>query len=338
LQGVFEIVDGTPGTGSGFWIQTTPGVAGVVPATPNISNRDILGVTNNGDDLGIVSFNVPLKTAQQFYYNLTDVGPIDLLTTLEYSQINNQPLDVFIATYGGIDGITYLSTRTLVFVNDANDTNVYQIVINTVGGIDYINLVIISTVAANEKFTISYGVTYSNTSWYAIAAGYFQQIPLLSAALDTLYYQDGTDPEIFGRILLLDPVESSTTFIDQILGQPNNTSPTGVAFTNGLKVRFTGDVVPASYGSGTTSVVCISTTAGSNYFTCETTAGLYEGEQIIFPVTGNGVIEGQIYYIKSIAANGIQFSISTVADGATVMLTTDEYQNTATAISNNEYY
>jgi hypothetical protein len=338
LQGVFEIVDGTPGTGSGFWIQTTPGVAGVVPATPNISNRDVFGVTNNGDDLGIISFNAPLKTAQQFYYNLTDVGPIDLLTTLEYSQINNQPLDAFIATYGGIDGITYLSTRTLVFVNDANDTNVYQIVINTVGGIDYINLVIISTVAANEKFTISYGVTYSNTSWYAIAAGYFQQIPLLSAALDTLYYQDGTDPEIFGRILLLDPVESSTTFIDQILGQPNYTSPTGVAFTNGLKVRFTGDVVPASYGSGTTSVVCISTTAGVNYFTCETTAGLYEGEQIIFPVTGNGVIEGQIYYIKSIAANGIQFSISTVADGATVILSTDAYQNTATAISNNEYY
>jgi hypothetical protein len=79
----------------------------------------------------------------------------------------------------------------------------------------------------------------------------------LTAASDQLYYQDGTDPEIFGRILLLDPVESSTTFIDQILGQTNYTSPNGVAFTNGLKVRFTGDVVPASYGSGTLSVECI---------------------------------------------------------------------------------
>jgi len=338
LGGIINVIDGTPGTGSGFWIQTTPGVAGVVPTTPNISNRNVFGVTNNGDDLGIISFNAPQKTAQQFYYNLTDVGPIDLLTTLDYNQINNQPLDLFIATHGGIDGITYLSTRTLVFVNDANDTNVYQIVINTVGGIDYINLVIISTVATNQKFTISYGVTYSNTSWYVIAAGYFVQIPLLTAAFDELYYQDGTDPEIFGRILLLDPVESSTTFIDQIIGQKNYTSPNGVTFTNGLKVKFTGNVVPASYGSGTKSVVCLSTTAGSNYFTCETTEGLYEGEQIVFPVTGNGVIEGQIYYIKSIAANGIQFSVSAVADGATVLLSTDAYQRTATAISNNEFY
>jgi hypothetical protein len=41
---------------------------------------------------------------------------------------------------------------------------------------------------------------YSNTSWYKNSTGYFQQIPLLTAVLNELYYQDGTDPEIFGRI------------------------------------------------------------------------------------------------------------------------------------------
>jgi len=338
LRGTINIVDGTPGTGPGFWIQTSPGIAGVVPATPNISNRDVLGVINNGEDLGTITFNVPQKTAQQFYYNLTDVGPIDLLTTLDYNQINNQPLATFIATYGGIDGITYLSTRTLVFVNDTNDTNVYQISIVNVAGVDIINLTSIATVAVNEKFTISYGVTYSNTSWYKIAAGNFERIPLLTAAADQLYYQDGTDPEIYGRIELLNPEENDTIFIEQILGQQNYTSPNGVTFTNGLKVRFTGNVVPASYGSGTLSVECTATTAGSNYFTCNTTVGLYEGEQIVFPETGNGVVAGQIYYIKSISANGIQFSVSDVADGATVPLTTDVYQNTATAFSNNEFY
>ena len=338
LRGTIYIVNGTAGTGAGFWIQTSPGIEGVVPSTPNISSRDVLGVVNNGEDLGTINFNVPQKTAQQFYYNLTNVGPIDLLTTLEYSQINNQPVDTFIATYGGIDGITYLSTRTLVFVNSANDTNVYQISIVDVVGVETINLTIIAAVATNEKFTISYGITYSNTSWYRIAAGKFESIPLLTAAADQLYYQDGTDPEIFGRIVLLDPAQDSTIFIDQIVGQPNYTSPNSVAFTNGLKIKFTGDVVPASYGSGTLSVECSATTGGSNYFTCDTTAALYEGEQIVFPVTGNGVIEGQIYYIKSISANGIQFSISTVADGATVILSTDVYQHTATAISNNEYY
>jgi hypothetical protein len=338
LRGTINIVNGTAGTGPGFWIQTSPGVAGVVPSTPNISNRDVFGVTNNGEDLGTITFNVPQKTAQQFYYNLTDVGPIDLLTTLEYNQINNQPLDTFIATYNGIDGITYLSTRTLVFVNSSNDTNVYQISIVDVSGVETISLTSIAVVAVNEKFTISYGVTYSNTSWYRIAAGNFQSIPLLTAVADELYYQDGTDPEIYGRIVLLDPAQDTTTFIDQIIGQPNYTSPNGVLFTNGLKVKFTGDVVPANYGSGTLLVECSATTSGSNYFTCSTTAGLYQGEQIVFPVTGSGVVAGQIYYIKSISANGIQFSVSTVADGATVILSTDVYQHTATAFSNNEFY
>ena len=184
LRGSINIINGIPGTGPGFWIQTSPGIAGVVPSTPNISSRDVLGVTNNGEDLGIITFNVPQKTAQQFYYNLSDVGPIDLLTTLEYNQINNQPLNAFIATYGGIDGITYLSTRTLVFVNDANDTNVYQIGIVDVAGVATINLTSIAVVAVNEKFTISYGITYSNTSWYKIAAGSFEPIPLLTAATD----------------------------------------------------------------------------------------------------------------------------------------------------------
>jgi hypothetical protein len=338
LRGTINIVDGTPGTGPGFWIQTTPGIAGVIPSTPNISNRDIFGVNNNGEDLGIISFEVPQKIAQQFYYNLVDVGPIDLLTTLEYNQVNNQPLDEFIATYGGIDGITYLSTRTLVFVNDANDFSIYQISIVETAGINYITLTSIGVVETNQKFTISYGNTYSNTVWYKNASGYFQQAPLMTAVLNELYYQDGTDPEIFGRIQLLEQAEGSTTFIDQILGQANYTSPNGVKFTNGLKVRFIGDVVPASYGSGTVSVTCTATTAGSNLITCTSTASLYEGEEIVFPETGNGIIAGLSYYIKTIAANGVQFSISAQAGGATVPLSTDIYQNTAIAISNQEYY
>ena len=55
FRGQFNIVNGTPGTGPGFWIQTDPGVDGKIPATPNISSRDVLGVVNNGEDLGRVS-------------------------------------------------------------------------------------------------------------------------------------------------------------------------------------------------------------------------------------------------------------------------------------------
>ena len=68
MQGTLTIVDGTPGTGPGFWIQAEPGVAGVLPWSPNISSRDVLGVTNNGEDLGVVEFDVPASTAPDQYW------------------------------------------------------------------------------------------------------------------------------------------------------------------------------------------------------------------------------------------------------------------------------
>jgi hypothetical protein len=384
LRGTINIVDGIPGTGPGFWIQTSPGIDGVIPTTPNVSSREVYGVTNNGEDLGIITFNVPQKTAQQFYYDLVDVGPIDLLTTLQFDQINNQPLQQFIATYGGIDGITYLSTRTLVFTNPILDAEtggwiqttffdplprldafnnqigsydselfdqattvpladryqVWQINIVNEEGVDYISLAKIANIATNQKFTISYGDTFSNTSWYKNATGYFQQIPLLTAVLNDLYYQDGTDPEIFGRIRLLDFTEISTIFIDSILGQPNYVSPNGVTFTNGLKVRFTGDVVPVSYGSGTVTITCTGTQAGSNFVSCNSTAELYEGEEIVFSgTTAGGIVPGQSYYIKTIGATGTEFSLALAVDGATVELSTATVAGfTGVAIANNEFY
>ena len=74
LHGQINIVDSASGTGPGFWIQTAPGVNGRNPTSPNLSTRSVLGVVNNGEDLGTVGFAVPSKTAQQFYYNLTNIG------------------------------------------------------------------------------------------------------------------------------------------------------------------------------------------------------------------------------------------------------------------------
>jgi hypothetical protein len=39
-----------------------------------------------------------------------------------------------------------------------------------------------------------------STQWYKNSSGYFEQIPLLTAVLDTVYYQDSSDPALFGRI------------------------------------------------------------------------------------------------------------------------------------------
>lgn len=385
MRGQLNIVDSVPGTGPGFWIQSAPGVSGKLPATPNISSRDVLGVDNNGQDLGTVVFNVPYKTAQSFYYNLNSISNVDLITDLRFDQINNIPVAEFIAQYGGIDGITNLNGRTLVFTNPITDAvdggwqrtslfdpleavsannglpssydsieysqttdippddryQLWQITYVNNSGVNYLFLSRIQTINALTKFTIRYGTEYSSTQWYKDETGIFQRIPLLTAAQDILYYQDGTDPEIFGQIRLIDQAQSETLSIDQILGKRSYVSPNGVTFTNGLKVRFTGSVSPASYGSGPSSLVYTSTESGTNYITSSEVNELYVGQQIVFSTpTLGGLVAGQTYYVRSIAANGLKFTVSETQGGTAVTLATGTGAglNQATTISNREYY
>ena len=384
MQGALNIVNSVPGTGPGFWIQSTPGVSGKVTSTPNISSRDVLGVVNNGEDLGTVVFNVPLKTAQDFYYNLTSIGTVDLLTDMQFAQINNQRVDEFIATYGGIDGNTNLNSRTLIFTNPVIDTQdggwyrtsffdpliqdsannslngsydsipfdltidiapdqryqKYQISYVDIAGITYIQLNKIADIAPLEKFTISNGTNYSSTQWYKDSTGAFQQIPLLSAVQNILYYQDGTDPEIFGQIKLIDQNASNTLYVDEIIGRKDYTAPNGVKFTNGLKVRFTGDVAPARYASGTTTFTCTQTETGTNYITSPASTDLYVGQAVIFvsPTLG-GLNAGTTYYVRSIAANGTKFTVSAAQYSSTaVALANGTGTMSSIAISNREYY
>lgn len=271
MTGVLNIINGVPGTGPGFWIQAAPGISGVIPSTPNISSRTVYGVENNGEDLGTITFNVPHKDAQSFYYNLTSIGSVDFVTPLHFNEINNQPLASIVSTYGGIDGITSLNGKTIVFSTTTVDANVggwintpigggtsteipfedryqiYQINYVTDSGVVYITLSLISDISISDKFSIRYGSTYSNTNWYKDDQGFLLQIPLLTAIQDTLYYQDGTDPEIFGQIKLIDLAENSTIFVDDIIGKKTYTAPNGVVFTNGLKVIFRGDIQPTTY-------------------------------------------------------------------------------------------
>ena len=362
LRGQINIIDGTPGTGPGFWIQTDPGVNGRLPYAPNISSRDVLGVINNGEDLGTVTFDVPYKDAQSFYYGLPTIGNIsgkpagtvDLVTTLDFNQINNQFVEAFNQTNGGIDGITSLNGRTVVFLNqnldpdgggwqittqfdplvrtapnqvgqcisydvdgqpysnvpyetltniivsgspDSQDgmpgsfdsipfdqtTNVpqdqyydvWQIQYKTdTDGQQYMVLNNVLSVSNLEKFNILFGTEYSSTSWYKNAEGFFQEIPLLTAIKDVLYYQDGTDPEIFGQIRLVDPSNNATIDINEIIGKSNYTAPNGVIFTNGLKVIFRGNVVPTSYAGNEYYVEGVGTAITllpvSNFITPET--------------------------------------------------------------------
>ena len=299
MKGTIEIVNGLPGTGPGFWIQVDPGVDGKLIATPNISSRNVLGVENNGEDLGTVTFNVPTSTEQSFYYTLNNIdsllpnGGVDIITSLKFNEINNIFVDQFLAQYPtGIDGVTNLNGKTIVFLEQqadpeaggwlettqfdpissgsgnngrvgAYDTilfdqvteiipslrySVWQInYVTAEGGGQYLKLSSILNVDDFDRFDILSGITYSSTSWFKNSSGIFEQIPLLTAVKSVLYYQDGTDPEIFGRFRIVDQNNSDEIDVSEIIGKKTYTSPNGVVFTNGLKVTFIGSVVPTSY-------------------------------------------------------------------------------------------
>jgi hypothetical protein len=295
LRGQINIIDPPADTGGpGFWIQVEPGVSGRLGDTPNISSRDVLGVTNNGTDRGQVTFEVPLATAQDFYYGLPSIGVVDLVTDLAFDQINNQFIDTFLRENPtGIDGETQLNSRTIAFISQDGDPftggwertsffdpllNVGNVVSGTgsydttlydetdyitdrptqygvwridyktaIGGGTYISLQFIQNIPVDNKFTVGYGVAYSNTSWYKRPDGYLERIPLLTADRKILFYQDGADPGIFGQINIIDPRDINNLDVNQIIGRKNYTSPNGVVFTNGLKVVFRGNVTPASY-------------------------------------------------------------------------------------------
>ena len=308
-------------TGNNFWIQSEPGVNGRLPYAPNISSRDVLGVTNNGEDLGTVSFYVPFKNAQQFYYDLTSIGNVDLLTGLQFDQINNVYLSDFLATYGGIDGITDLNNRTVVFTNRITDPQDGGWLITSqfdpleqassnnglAGSFDSLDFdLTIPIIDPNtrysvwvityeydndgnailklsvqrpcpnlNKFNVLFGTQWASTSWYRDAEGYFEEIPLLTAIKDLLWYQDSTNPDIFGQIRLVDQADSSTiNVVTDILGKKNYTSPNGVVFTNNLKVQFLAPVVPSSYANQEYYVAGVGTAIqllpASNYVTPET--------------------------------------------------------------------
>jgi hypothetical protein len=297
LRGQLNIVDADPGTGPGFWIQTQPGVAGVLPWSPNISDRDVLGVSNNGTDLGTVTFTVPSADAQDFYYSMPSLGQVDLIVSnLTFNQINNQVVDVFLANNPtGIDGVTSLNGKTIVFTTQDIDPNtggwqveslfdpllqnpsnngelgsfdtesfdqstpvdpdtyysIWQInYITAPDGAPYMTLTSVQAVPTLNQFSIAAGAQYVNTNWYKNSDGFFTEMPLLTATLDTLFYQDGTDPNIFGTINIIEESQNQTiNVLTDIIGKKNYTSPNGVTFTNGLQIVFDGTVIPSSYAN-----------------------------------------------------------------------------------------
>ena len=235
-----------------FYIQGKPGVLGYDTLNPNINTREILGISNNGTDFGVIRFTVPTEEAQDQWNSMELIGSVDYATLHSYNDIQGISLDELNSNLGGLDGDTFsLYGKYLIFVNDkkiddiywpgipfSNRNDIYQIqIITDTNGVDRINLLPYTSVNDNQKIKVRAGGKFSGKEFYS-DNGLLQPIPYISANLSNLYYQNGAVSEAAGTIKIVDPAAEIINPDTDIVGKINYTSPQGIIFTNGLKVVF----------------------------------------------------------------------------------------------------
>jgi hypothetical protein len=271
--GTYQFVVNQPGYP--FWIQSSVGTSGLKDNQSNLSSRDILGIENNGTDVGTITFRVPQATAQDYYVYMkypNDAiasGTVDTSTELHYNQIQGATLSQ-LAALGGLDGVnSQLLGKTFIFTNqDIDDAywtvggntvlkatrrNVWQIqAVDPLVADPVINLISITTVTKNQKIYVASGQTYAEYSFYLDQQFLtYKPIPNITAPLSTIYYQDGVAAEFAGQFNLVKIDDNTLNVANDIVGKADYTSPNGVVFTNGLKIQFDASAVPATYANNT---------------------------------------------------------------------------------------
>ena len=268
-------------SGHPFWIQTETGTSGFSSYGSNVSTREIVGVENNGEDNGTITFTVPRADAQNDKRTATQAANPDFATDLVYTDIHNVPYQQFIDTHGGIDVQTEIDGKSIVFVNTTTDEtawdagglfdsagfddddetfdptttldmnvryDVYNIAVNNINGTNIIQLTRSADWPNLQKVKIKQGNKYGNREFFKNASGIPELILPYTAGLDILYYQDATNPNQFGKIQIVEQDSVPAIDVDNdIVGKLTYTSANGVTFTNGLKVQFNSDVTPSKY-------------------------------------------------------------------------------------------
>lgn len=280
--GVYKFVVNEPG--NPFWIQSRPGATGYDINLPNVYTRDVLGVENNGTDVGTVTFSVPSVTAQLQWTSMSLAASVDYATDLSYQQVQGaNPQDLF-KELGGIDGNgASLEGRSIIFVNNEliddefwNDSpavvsngvvyfdyfdltifdsldspfdpveyvtftkrnDVYNIqILPDVQGIDRIVITPAISVTDEQKIRVKGGKKYAGLEFYS-RYDLLHQVPLITAPLDNLYYQNSNANAAVGSLKIINPANAVIDPLLDILGNLNYTSPNGIVFTNGLRIQF----------------------------------------------------------------------------------------------------
>ena len=279
--GVYQFKVNQPG--NPFWIQSEPGTTGFKKASPTNSSRDVLGVINNGTDVGTITWRVPGTGAQDQFAKMRLIAQIDYAVpaTTTFSKFQNRKLDLIIKEGLGFDGGTHnLSGKKCIFLADVGITTNWtiegvfdleawdtvkfessgEVVYEQRASIWTINLVpdaegelVVKLVdpqpitKLTQKVAIKNGVLNANKEFWLDREDRFQIVPNMTAQQEVLYYQDGTNGNYVGRFKLIEPDSSVINVDTEIVGRPAYKSPNDVMFTNGLKVMFDTGVVPSTY-------------------------------------------------------------------------------------------
>jgi hypothetical protein len=265
--------------GHKFWIQTQIGVTGLKSLEAEELMRNVYGVEDNGSDSGVVTFRVPLGNAQDNIVAAPLAATVDFATEMSYRDIQNHMINLI---PGGIDGVrSSLDGKTIIFLNrDVDndhwtDAGVFDVdpfdsdsqgfeygltvpgtnrfgvfrmrTVDAGSGRRILRLEHIQNIELGEKVFVRSGTRYANVEIIKNDEGFFETAPPVTAPLDELFYQDDSDSDFFGRIKLVDPGTALIDIEAEVLGKINYTSPNGIAFTNGMVVRFDNNVTPSSY-------------------------------------------------------------------------------------------
>jgi len=264
--GFYTFVINEPG--NKFYIQSSPGSLGVDPNAPNLNTRNVFGVSGNGQEVGSVTFQVPLADSQVEWTNMSLAATANYATRLSYQSLQGCLVSDLQDILGGLDGPTNsLEDVSLIFVNNEFIDDIYwhdtaRIEDNTIyldqdqliplgqrNDVYKINIfnddqdrprVYLSSkslVNNEQKIRVTAGVTNAGKEFYS-RLDIFNEIPAITAPLNLLFYQSDQTDNAVGGIQLIDPASANIDPDSEIVGQKNYTSPNGILFTNGLKVTF----------------------------------------------------------------------------------------------------
>lgn len=115
---------------------------------------------------------------------------------------------------------------------------------------DYIfNLIPSTEINYDEKVYVKNGIVAGTKEYFLDFDNVYHEVPVITSTLDVLYYQDEKDPAYFGEIRIVESNNFSIDVNSSILNKVNYTSPNGVVFTNGLKIKFDSKVAPSDYAN-----------------------------------------------------------------------------------------